>query len=406
MTDARHIARAAWGVLALLAGAAAAGPYVETIDAVRIDGEIKALSADGVTIASAGSERKIALADVAEVVFAPPGDATDADPMARPGQIVLITAAGDVLPVEELSLAAEKWHARGETLGIFELPIGAAAVVYLPGRGIPPRQVEQQCGEFKLAERTRDVMIVAKDKGGLLAVEGVLKAVSDETVAFTWQDSERTISRDKVRAIRLAATPSKAASPAGVLAGGDGTTVAFTSAALAPDGAVVVDLPSVGRKSVPRRAVQALRFRSDRVVDLDDLKPASVKEYGFFDKTFPHRVGSAVGGGPIALGGQAYPRGLSMHSFCEMTYELNGSYGTFVALAGIDDAVRPAGDAKVTFLADDKELSSLRLTGRDKPQLVRLNVSGARRFTLRVEFGDDGLDVGDHVNLALARFVK
>jgi len=153
--------------------------------------------------------------------------------------------------------------------------------------------------------------------------------------------------------------------------------------------------------------VLALRFRSDRVAELADIKPASVKEHGFFDKTFPYRTNQAVSGGPLTLDGRVYRQGLSLHSFCEQTYKLDGAYKTFVATVGIDDAVRPAGDATLTFLGDGKVLGKpLRLTGRDKPHTVRLDIAGIRAFTIRVDFGADKLDVGDHVNLAAARLVK
>ena len=96
-----------------------------------------------------------------------------------------------------------------------------------------------------------------------------------------------------------------------------------------------------------------------------------------------------------------------MHSFCEQTYALDGEYKAFVAVVGIDDAVRPAGDATLTFLGDGKVLGEpLRLTGRDKARMVRLDITGVRTFTIRVEFGADKLDVGDHVDLAAARLVK
>jgi len=37
---------------------------------------------------------------------------------------------------------------------------------------------------------------------------------------------------------------------------------------------------------------------------------------------------------------------------------------------------------------------------------VRLSVQGVKTLTIRVEFGSDGVDVGDHVDIADARLVK
>ena len=90
-----------------------------------------------------------------------------------------------------------------------------------------------------------------------------------------------------------------------------------------------------------------------------------------------------------------------------MTYDLGGRYIAFVATVGIDDAVRPCGSATLTIIADGAELlKPLNLTGKDKPKLIRLDVKGVKTLSLRVDFGDDGLDVSDHVDIACPRLVK
>ncbi|MCK4276659.1 MAG: NPCBM/NEW2 domain-containing protein, partial [Phycisphaerae bacterium] len=132
-----------------------------------------------------------------------------------------------------------------------------------------------------------------------------------------------------------------------------------------------------------------------------------VKQYGFFDEGFPYRVNRSVGGGPLRLGGRVYQTGLGLHSYAKLTYKLNGAYMAFVAVVGIDESVHPNGDARLIFLGDGKELiPKLRLTGKDKPQAVRMKLKGVRNFTIQVGFGADELDVSDHVNVAAARLIK
>ena len=160
-------------------------------------------------------------------------------------------------------------------------------------------------------------------------------------------------------------------------------------------------------QKVRRDAVAKIVFSSDRVVALSSLRPAEVKEHGFLDRVFPYRVNRAVGGGVLRLGGQTYASGLGLHSFCELTWDLGGAYALLVATVGIDDAVRPGGNAELTFLGDGKPLCEpIRLTGKDAPRVVRLKLAKARRLTVRVGFGPDGLDVADHVNIAAARLIK
>ena len=48
----------------------------------------------------------------------------------------------------------------------------------------------------------------------------------------------------------------------------------------------------------------------------------------------------------------------------------------------------------------------LRITGKGKPQPVRVKLTGVKTFVIRVDYGKDLLDSGDHVDLAGARLIK
>jgi len=394
-------------VVLLSASGAASGGHVETLDARTIAGDVLAVTAEAVILTAPGGARKvIARRDVGEIVFGAPSAGAPADPMTRPGQAVLVTRTGDVISAAGLQLAGGKWAFENPLLGRASVPIDTVRRVYLPSGGLTGRQVRERCDLLKLAGRTRDALVIVDKKGQWLVAEGVLKAVDGETISFTWRDEDRKMKRRSVRAVHMAGAAPKPPATGGSLVGRDGTVISFTSV-VAAAGAVTIETPTVGRRKVPVRAVSGVRFRSDRVVRLDRLKPQSVREHGFFDKTFRYRTARAIAGGPIRLGGRAYAAGLSLHSFCELTYRLDGAYTTFVAVVGIDDAVRPGGDATLTILANGKVLGGpLRLKGTDKPHLVRLGLGGARTLTLRVEFGADGLDVADHVDLADARLIK
>ncbi len=182
--------------------------------------------------------------------------------------------------------------------------------------------------------------------------------------------------------------------------------MAFTSVALSA-GKLSLSVPSLGTVQIDRKVIASIRFVSQRVTNLADMKPSAVKQYGFFDQGFPYRVDRSVAGGALRLGGRAYRTGLGLHSYAKLTYKLDGAYTSFVAVVGIDESVHPNGDAQLTFLGDGKELiPKLRLTGKDKPQTVRIKLKGVRNFTIQVGFGADDLDVSDHVNVAAARLIK
>jgi hypothetical protein len=172
---------------------------------------------------------------------------------------------------------------------------------------------------------------------------------------------------------------------------------------------LAVSVAGLGERKVPRDAVAAIRLKSTNSVNLTDLTPAGVKEHGFFqtETPFPYRVSRSISGQELRLGGRTYRTGLGLHSFCELTYRIDGAYSTFVATVGIDDAARPGGNAVLTVLADGKNLGEpLRLTGKSDPAAVRADVKGVKQLTLRVDFGEGGLGVSDHVDIVAAPLIK
>ncbi|MHC4986180.1 MAG: NPCBM/NEW2 domain-containing protein, partial [Planctomycetota bacterium] len=225
-------------------------------------------------------------------------------------------------------------------------------------------------------------------------------------IVFTWNQQDRTLPIDQVRLLRLVATAAAPAASAGRVFCADGSTIRFDVLSTA-GGMLTLTSPELGEMSLVRTHVLRVEFHSDRVVYLSDLEPTEVVEHGLMDRTFNYRANQAVSGRPIVLDGQTYDRGLGLHSVCELTYSLDGEFTMFAATVGIDDAARPNGDATLVVLADGQPLGEpLRLTGQGGAQLLRLDVADVDTLTVRVDFGDDQLDVGDHVDLAEARLIR
>ena len=88
-----------------------------------------------------------------------------------------------------------------------------------------------------------------------------------------------------------------------------------------------------------------------------------------------------------------------------MVFRLPGAFRKFETLLGIDDLVRPGGSAEVSILADDRLLFQETITGKDAPKPLSLDISGARRLTILVDFGEEG-NLSDHAAFANAQLVK
>jgi len=401
--------RAAILLVCLLSAAAAASTprdaaRVETADARAVEGRVLAISADAVTVQDAkGDKQSLPLANVTEIVFAAGEDA-----MARPGQAVLVTDLGETLAAGDLSLAKGKAQFSCPLLGRAEVRVESLRAVYLPAAGQTAADVEARYRRMKLAEAPKDRLLVTRPSAEPLAVDGALVGIDADSVTFQWEGQTRQVPRKTVPLICLAATSGdRKAPPKCLLVGRDGSAVHCTSLTLAGR-TISLQAPSVGRCDLPVARAAAVRFASANMVSLVGIEPSAVKEHGFFDTTFHYRKGKAVSGKPLQLGGRTYSAGLGLHSFCELTWALNGEYSLFVATVGIDDAVRPNGDATVIFLGDGKPLGEpVRLRGKDNPQQdVRLKIAGVKSFAVRVDFGFDRLDFADHVDLVNPRLLK
>lgn len=379
-----------------------AAQQVETVDARIIDGEVTTITDNSVVINVSGKPQTLARRDVSEVVF---GEAADA--MARLDRSVVVSGAGDHICAQTVTLAGAKFSIASPSLGRVSMPLGEAAAIYLPSTNSTAVAVKRKCLEMKFSADKQDLLVIAKKGDAWLGVSGVLTAITDTAVTFNWKNEDKTTDRKGVRAILLAQVTTRPASRGGMLLVRDGSRLAFTSIALRA-GKLSLKVPSLlGTVQIDRKVIASIRFVSQRVTNLADMKPSAVKQYGFFDKGFPYRLNRSVAGGALRLGGRVYRTGLGLHSYAKLTYKLDGAYTSFVAVVGIDESVHPNGNAQLTFLGDGKELiPKLRLTGKDKPQTVRMKLKGVRQFTIQVGFGADGLDVSDHVNVAAARLIK
>lgn len=154
--------------------------------------------------------------------------------------------------------------------------------------------------------------------------------------------------------------------------------------------------------------LSGLRVRVDggRRTWLSELTPAAVVEKGAFDVVWPWQRDHALDGGPLALGGARYAKGLTVHSAATLTWTLGQRYVRLRSLIGIADAVAPEGDCPVTISGDGKTLwRNERLRGGETPVVLDLDLRGVTTLTLDIALGER-FDIGDHVMLADAYLVQ
>ncbi len=402
--------RAVTVCLAVLAApvlAPADGPAAEvtTIAGEHFTGRLVAIKGATAELITPAGPRKLPLRDLWRVRLAEAGE-----PMASVGAVVVALSApeGAVLCVEDMSIADGRLRARSRLLGRFSLELSRVSAVYLPRKDQSPDDCRRALERLELPAGRRDYLLAEDDKGKWVPIPGVLRGISGGKVAFEFAGQGRTMDLAAVRAIQLAhvATPASRPANLGRLVGRDGSVVPFAGITVSGS-RVAVTGPGLEASSADLSAVAEIAFGAGRCVYLSELDPGKVVRTGLFDVTFPLGIDRSSAGGPIRLGGRTYGRGLGLHSRCEVSYQLDGKFAAFAALAGIDEAGGNRGNATLKVLGDGRELlKPLNLTAAAGPVAVRCNVAGIKTLTILVDFGPDGVDVGDHVSLAEARLIK
>jgi len=112
----------------------------------------------------------------------------------------------------------------------------------------------------------------------------------------------------------------------------------------------------------------------------------------------------SIGGDSIKLGGVTYNKGLGVHAFSGIEYNLGGVASRFRAVVGVDDEEIGQGPGSVDFqvYADGAQIydSGVMYTNTP-PKTIDLDVTGVGRLVLGVNDADDGINF-DHADWANA----
>ena len=246
----------------------------------------------------------------------------------------------------------------------------------------------------------------------LVKIECVFRRLDEERIIVEYRGEEESIRRTRVLGVILSPVAGTEVDTGDEgtlwLQGGGRLPAVLRGISFGSDD----DTPRLDLKihgvpwSVDLRFVDRVSFASDRIRFLSDLEPNRVREVPFFDNVFPYRKDLSVGGGPLLLRGTTYRKGLGVHSRSILQYELGESFTSFVARVGIDDALGRRGKATVRVIGNGRKLYEGKVVGDGEPLEVVVSILGIKTLTLETDYGDDGTDLGDHVDWAEARLVK
>jgi hypothetical protein len=302
----------------------------------------------------------------------------------------------------------EKWS--GKTLSL-RLDVADA-----PAMDLPTDQIaEFWCGDAAAQEKARaiviapgpeDVVFVKKD-AEVVTVKGLALGIEGEALRFRYDEQDRKIGLGKLVGIIPGAAGRSNQPPhfhqtikldSGDELSGKWTGVTADALTVKTDWGVELKLPL--------KSVCTIDFIDGRMVYLSDLTPLKVEQTPFFGRVVPWRVDESLTGGPLQLSDGTYARGIAVHSRCVLDYDLAGAFQQFRTKIGFEQPAGKRGHAAVRVLGDGKALyENLDARGDQAPAEINLNISGVKRLTLEVDFGDH-TDAGGRVIWANARLFR
>lgn len=161
------------------------------------------------------------------------------------------------------------------------------------------------------------------------------------------------------------------------------------------------------RVSLPLEEIHELTVTGGDARLLAEMKPASQSILPYLDMKRPARANANALGGFLSMQGRPRLSGIGVVGGTVLDWQLDGSFHTFQATCGLDDAARGRGSVIFEVQLDGRSVwRSGEITGTSRPVRVPpVRLSGAKKLSLQVEFARQGnvLDYADWADAILIR---
>ncbi len=248
----------------------------------------------------------------------------------------------------------------------------------------------------------RDRIVILKD-GELNALEGTIGEVDAEgkTIVFKREGGDKplTIQLDRLHGMIFYRLEAAQGNPLCRAIDQQGNVL--TAVKIGFDGKAYTLTTSFGAKiTLAADALAKLDFNMGKLTYLSDMEPAKVVEKSGAGLVTHYRKDVNLDGEPIILERQ-HAKGLSLHAYTQLEYNLAGKYKEFKAILGVDQRVGSESQAQVSITCDGEERFKGVITAKETRPLA---FSVKDITTLRITVSSRNfLDLHDHVTLADAR---
>jgi hypothetical protein len=394
------------------------------LDTTSITGELRAWNRDEVVIATADKDVRLPTDKLVSMRW-PSAAPLIVNKKSDKGLIELTD--GTLLPINDfqatrsLAKLAIDLSEPADQMTI-QLPVRHVAAVRL--QELEPA-IEEQWEQIRSQNLPSDVLVIVSPRvKSLDGVEGILGDITTEKVQFEYDGSSTRVDRAKVAGwIYFRKDSSTQPEPNCILHGRSGLRGVVSDVRLTGQ-TLDITTASGTKLNWPLADLRFADFSAGKILYLSDLAPASERwtplvglspsaesaaKYGRV------RVDQSAFGGPLTLlvdgttsaarGVKSFSKGVAIRSRTELVYRLPSGFKQFVAIAGIEPATKSTGDVRVIIYGDDRSLFDADIAGDQAPREIKLDIAGARRLKVVVDFGQN-LDTGDWLNLCDARLIK
>ncbi|TWT35563.1 NPCBM/NEW2 domain protein [Posidoniimonas corsicana] len=405
----------AWFPLAVAAGAGPDGALL-TLGGQQFEGELLTLTPDTVELRTASSTRSIPVDDAHWLRFS-----VSQNSLADEGIGCIELVNGSRLPTAGVTLA------NGEVTAALTPPLSTqggqplrtdfeqvASIVFQVGSP----DLREQWGRIRQTDATADLIVVKRRDGATLdSVEGIVTAISDESVAVDLDGELISVDRRRVYGV-VCFRPQAQEDPRLVRVIARRGELHATRVELR-ETRLRVELPEGAELSAPIDEVDAIDYSRGGVRSLSDLEPMSAEwtpffqppgDLGLLEEWGRVRRDSSYSGKPITLRGPngdllTFAKGIAIRSRGEVSYAVPAGFSWLRATAGLDPAPRVRSNAVLKVLADGREVFTQGFRSGDPPIELQLPIAGVGAVTLVVDYGGNA-DAGDNLHLGNARFTK
>jgi hypothetical protein len=251
-------------------------------------------------------------------------------------------------------------------------------------------------------QKVRSDRIVVNRDGVLNPLEGNLGDADEtgKTIQFKREGADAIgVPIEKLHGLVFWRPDTPAESPIAKIIDRDGNVIQALKVKL-DNGPLQVKTLYATEVSLPLEKVAKLDFQRGKLAFLSDLEPAKLVEKSAIGLPVRLKKDVNLDGEPIFLD-RAYPKGLSMHAYTEVEYNLEGKYKELKGFLGVDPRTGSESQAEVTIYCDGEKRYSEEVTAKAlRPVAVNVKDVSNLRIVVRSK---NPLDLHDHVTFADAR---